>query len=567
VLATIGARVPASCHSSRPCRLCGAGFMCSTPCQTSSNRSWPRRRRRSSSASNSTGCGSRTSVGICTEGYRRPGCASPFAHDSLIVSAGCRPRLTLRSVPISPYVGPLIRVGLAAPTPGRAAGPVSPAGRRDLRHHQLQRTGGMYDGSCEDRCPSVRRARALCRTHRRDVHLQRAGGIHVYVVGAGEGRLCRSHVESAVSVPAWLPNSNAVHRTGRPRTRAGHFNPLAPSQSQTSPISRAAPAGLACPLPTQCTEVDFGDVADGGANEVTFDPQAPASSSFATLASSSLTGGIAYPPQTQCTASEQMDGTEMTFNPQAPTTPTPVPIGAGAYPTAIACPSTTQCTIVEETSTQDGAPGSEVTFNPQAPSSPTPAMILATGALTHVACPSLTLCVATYGPDSGNHSGVVAFDPQAPTGATNTALMSSATQIFGIDCPSTSECVLIDGDSHHPFFEGAPGASSSAWTAQVGPQIGQGTFFWGISCPSATDDAGEESTGTVTSGGSGSPSEPGSSPGKVSLGKTHVSGDTASILAELRRRHHEEIDELRAALAAAPGENLELRRKLGTRKS
>jgi hypothetical protein len=36
-------------------------------------------------------------------------------------------------------------------------------------------------------------------------------------------------------------------------------------------------------------------------------------------------------------------------------------------------------------------------------------------------------------------------------------------------------------------------------------------------------------------------------------------------LAELRHRHREEIDELRAALAAAHGENLELRRKLGPR--
>ena len=38
-------------------------------------------------------------------------------------------------------------------------------------------------------------------------------------------------------------------------------------------------------------------------------------------------------------------------------------------------------------------------------------------------------------------------------------------------------------------------------------------------------------------------------------------------LAELRRRHREEIDELRAALAAAHGENLQLRRKLGTHKT
>jgi Family of unknown function (DUF6262) len=37
-------------------------------------------------------------------------------------------------------------------------------------------------------------------------------------------------------------------------------------------------------------------------------------------------------------------------------------------------------------------------------------------------------------------------------------------------------------------------------------------------------------------------------------------------LAELRRRHREEVDALRAALAAAHGENLQLRRHLGTHK-
>jgi Family of unknown function (DUF6262) len=37
----------------------------------------------------------------------------------------------------------------------------------------------------------------------------------------------------------------------------------------------------------------------------------------------------------------------------------------------------------------------------------------------------------------------------------------------------------------------------------------------------------------------------------------------AAQLRELKRRHHQEITELRTALAAAHGENLELRRRLG----
>jgi hypothetical protein len=48
---------------------------------------------------------------------------------------------------------------------------------------------------------------------------------------------------------------------------------------------------------------------------------------------------------------------------------------------------------------------------------------------------------------------------------------------------------------------------------------------------------------------------------------SHVIRALTTQLADLRTRHREEIDQLRSALAAAHGENLELRRKLGTHKS
>lgn len=53
----------------------------------------------------------------------------------------------------------------------------------------------------------------------------------------------------------------------------------------------------------------------------------------------------------------------------------------------------------------------------------------------------------------------------------------------------------------------------------------------------------------------------------TSSADSHVIRALSAQLAELRRRHREEIDELRAALAAAHGENLQLRRKLGTHKT
>lgn len=46
-------------------------------------------------------------------------------------------------------------------------------------------------------------------------------------------------------------------------------------------------------------------------------------------------------------------------------------------------------------------------------------------------------------------------------------------------------------------------------------------------------------------------------------GDSNVIRALTAQLADLRRQHREEVDELRAALAAAHGENLHLRRKIG----
>lgn len=60
---------------------------------------------------------------------------------------------------------------------------------------------------------------------------------------------------------------------------------------------------------------------------------------------------------------------------------------------------------------------------------------------------------------------------------------------------------------------------------------------------------------------------PAPAPTNESSADSNVIRALTAQLAELRRRHREEIDELRTALAAAHGENLQLRRKLGTHKS
>jgi hypothetical protein len=51
--------------------------------------------------------------------------------------------------------------------------------------------------------------------------------------------------------------------------------------------------------------------------------------------------------------------------------------------------------------------------------------------------------------------------------------------------------------------------------------------------------------------------------GQLVAGDSQVTRALVAQLRELKRRHHDEVTELRAALAAAHGENLQLRRALG----
>ena len=61
--------------------------------------------------------------------------------------------------------------------------------------------------------------------------------------------------------------------------------------------------------------------------------------------------------------------------------------------------------------------------------------------------------------------------------------------------------------------------------------------------------------------------KPAPAPSNESSADNNVIRALTAQLAELRRRHREELDDLRTALAAAHGESLELRRRLGPRHS
>jgi hypothetical protein len=186
---------------------------------------------------------------------------------------------------------------------------------------------------------------------------------------------------------------------------------------------------LACPSATQCTAVDDDQY------EVTFNPQAASTGSYALLgtpAGTSITG-VACPSVTQCTA---VDGTgeAATFNPQSPGRITPVTVLPSAA-VSVSCPTASSCTAVDAT-------GTRATFDPLLP-----ALALAAGATTSavdggqplaLACPSTSVCVAL---DATGHA--VEFDP-AGTGASAVPSVGAAGSLTGLSCPSAAECVAVD---------------------------------------------------------------------------------------------------------------------------
>ena len=99
-------------------------------------------------------------------------------------------------------------------------------------------------------------------------------------------------------------------------------------------------AGVACASPSQCTAVD------STGREVTFDPNAPGTSTPSSVDPGNKLGAVACVPPSQCTAVDNA-GDEVTFNPatRAPTTPTtidtvgPVYLGAGRTAVAISAGS------------------------------------------------------------------------------------------------------------------------------------------------------------------------------------------------------------------------------------
>jgi hypothetical protein len=274
-------------------------------------------------------------------------------------------------------------------------------------------------------------------------------------------------------------------------------------------------AGVACPTASVCIAVGYQDSGDPSGLAVPVNPLTgvPTGPTQPIAGTQQLTG-IACPSPSLCLA--------VGFDPTR-TIPIAVPLNAttGAiafgqsarqfpgmnYLGSVACPSTTQCLGVGTSIVGAAQEGAAVSLNP-ATGQITSGQSVKTDAgmrFDAVACPSSALCLAvglSTSPvvGSGSTPGAVPLSPAtgAPLAApqffsTPAAIVSAASSLLGLACPSVTDCVadgggdLVAGSGSDPFegwdvsLNPATGAPISAAQGQVGT-----SFLQGIACPSVS---------------------------------------------------------------------------------
>ncbi|HEY5198209.1 MAG TPA: hypothetical protein VIJ51_14400 [Solirubrobacteraceae bacterium] len=296
----------------------------------------------------------------------------------------------------------------------------------------------------------------------------------------------------------------------------------APSTAGAADFSWSAPSpfgafdyGLACPSVSQCTAVGFNAAGQGvaGASEETFNPAAPGLPTPAIVDPDHTTViDVACPSTNQCTAVAGAE--EVTFNPTAPGNPTPVAIDDNdnyAAMDAVACPSLTLCvTVGDAGQVEDGSGnqvlvmGQEETFNPE---SPGPAVattpIDPAYSLGSVACPSVSECVAV-----GDSGQVVVFDPSSAASSASVSTIGTIGSggLFGLACPSTSQCTAFVGDAQGvsqevTFNPSSPGAPSP-FTIDPGlvNNSTESNSLRDLACPSTTECVAVDTMGQAVKG-------------------------------------------------------------------
>jgi hypothetical protein len=171
---------------------------------------------------------------------------------------------------------------------------------------------------------------------------------------------------------------------------------------------------------------------------------------------------VACPAPDQCTVFFGNGASRVaTFNPHHPGNPRSVRLAIGG-PAGLACPSPTECVVVGPASTAltDSV---ETTFDPQHPAKRATAAVLpaqasfiaaSSGTPVGLSCPSTTECVALDG--YAGYLGAVMFNPRRPSRPADAKETELVPANFGscrceqvdtltaVACPSSSQCSAVD---------------------------------------------------------------------------------------------------------------------------
>lgn len=271
----------------------------------------------------------------------------------------------------------------------------------------------------------------------------------------------------------------------------------------SAPTKVASPKGdtflgtVSCPSTTVCTSAGELLGANYNGYVADFNPLAPGTVTPYQIAVSS--GGydeprfndVSCPSTTQCTA---VNGDAWTYDPASPSGATSYP----GYGRSISCPTTTECVAIQTVSYGPTNPdpypeGTYVVsaFNPQAPAAHTDTIINAgtfssqpnapANNLFGLACPTTTEC-ALIG--TNNTDGVEwTFDPLAPSTPAPAVIDPGLTDMGNahLRCPTASECVVVDRSGREVTFD--PAAPGTASAVDIDPNPG---YMADVACPSAT---------------------------------------------------------------------------------
>ena len=179
-------------------------------------------------------------------------------------------------------------------------------------------------------------------------------------------------------------------------------------------------------------------------------------------------------------------------------------LAADSTPTTSPIPSTTT------TTTQPSVAAASVAATAAAGSTPGAAPLAAwtsqtvpsgAGGLYGVACPSASDCSAVGGAGTLPGAGVILATTNGGTTWTSQTVPSGAGGLYGVACPSASDCSAVGGAGTLPGAGVilATTNGGTTWTSQTVPSGAGGLY--GVACPSASDCSAVGGAGTLPGAG------------------------------------------------------------------